>query len=379
MAIWGEISAAIDLELPEAEHLLADAERECDTLFDVLNHSAQTLAYGIRRGTIGGLERARALVPLCGRVSDPLMRCSFLNGLSSTLAVAGQYEEGLRITDLLLSEARRDRLDFVVSYALATRAICQAGLHDSDQALEVLARAREAARTLQDKHSSLNVEAIRSRVHFAAREFVDALSALETDPQGAIPSMAAEISACRGLALAALGRTSEAREAAQGAARLSSSVETKVLVCGINAICGSREGLPDAPMSVRSLIGTAFESGNVDSLVTIYRGTPEVMAHAPDDVVDDLVSLLRRMKDDDLEVAVRTFRGSGQADAGALSPRERDVAELLRQGLTNKEIAARLFISPATAKLHVRHILEKLGVRTRTEAALKLSGRAYNG
>jgi DNA-binding NarL/FixJ family response regulator len=52
-----------------------------------------------------------------------------------------------------------------------------------------------------------------------------------------------------------------------------------------------------------------------------------------------------------------------------LSPREREVYELLIQGRTNGEIGQRLFISESTAKVHVRHIFEKLGVHTRAEAA----------
>ena len=57
------------------------------------------------------------------------------------------------------------------------------------------------------------------------------------------------------------------------------------------------------------------------------------------------------------------------AQKPGLSPRERDVFELIKQGLTNREIARTLFLSEATVKVHVRHILEKTGTRTRTEAA----------
>jgi len=50
-----------------------------------------------------------------------------------------------------------------------------------------------------------------------------------------------------------------------------------------------------------------------------------------------------------------------------LSPREREVAAMVAEGLTNREIAARLFISERTADGHLEHIREKLGVHTRTQ------------
>ena len=51
-----------------------------------------------------------------------------------------------------------------------------------------------------------------------------------------------------------------------------------------------------------------------------------------------------------------------------LSEREHQVLELMARGCTNKEIAARLYVSEATVKTHVENILGKLGVRDRTEA-----------
>ena len=53
----------------------------------------------------------------------------------------------------------------------------------------------------------------------------------------------------------------------------------------------------------------------------------------------------------------------------ALSPREREVLTLVAQGLTNRQIAERLVIAEATARNHVSHILDRLGMSRRAEAA----------
>lgn len=53
-----------------------------------------------------------------------------------------------------------------------------------------------------------------------------------------------------------------------------------------------------------------------------------------------------------------------------LTPREMDVLRLLAQGQSNKEIARALYLVEETVKSHVRHILAKLGVQSRTQAVL---------
>jgi DNA-binding NarL/FixJ family response regulator len=58
-----------------------------------------------------------------------------------------------------------------------------------------------------------------------------------------------------------------------------------------------------------------------------------------------------------------------------LSPRELDVLRLVVEGLSNPEIAQRLFLSPETIKTHMRHIMEKLAVTDRTQAAVKAMRR----
>jgi non-specific serine/threonine protein kinase len=57
------------------------------------------------------------------------------------------------------------------------------------------------------------------------------------------------------------------------------------------------------------------------------------------------------------------------ASRSGLTPREREIAELIHKGLSNKEIAERLFIAPRTAETHVEHILTKLGFNRRAQVA----------
>ena len=59
-----------------------------------------------------------------------------------------------------------------------------------------------------------------------------------------------------------------------------------------------------------------------------------------------------------------------------LSDREREILALVAAGERDQDIAEQLFISEATVKVHVRHIFEKFGVRSRTEAALRAVTRA---
>jgi DNA-binding CsgD family transcriptional regulator len=68
-------------------------------------------------------------------------------------------------------------------------------------------------------------------------------------------------------------------------------------------------------------------------------------------------------------------RGSREAHRGAdfgwasLTVTETRIAGLVRDGLTNREIGTRLFVSPRTVQTHVSHILQKTGLRSRVEIA----------
>ncbi len=78
---------------------------------------------------------------------------------------------------------------------------------------------------------------------------------------------------------------------------------------------------------------------------------------------DIVVQLLKRLSND-------TPRQE-EAVTNPLSTREREVLQLLTQGQTNREIAENLVVSVSTIKVHVEHILAKLGVSDRTQAAVR--------
>jgi DNA-binding CsgD family transcriptional regulator len=83
------------------------------------------------------------------------------------------------------------------------------------------------------------------------------------------------------------------------------------------------------------------------------------------DFSDRDVALLRLVRPHLARLRARWERAPRPAQ---LTERERDVLELVSQGLTNREVAARLFISSGTVRTHLEHVYEKLGVRSRAGA-----------
>ena len=78
-------------------------------------------------------------------------------------------------------------------------------------------------------------------------------------------------------------------------------------------------------------------------------------------------SVTRRLID---EFASGAPSGDTEIPVHALTDREQEVLKLVAQGLSNSEIAAALVVEESTVKTHVRHVLQKLGLRDRVQAVV---------
>jgi DNA-binding NarL/FixJ family response regulator len=91
---------------------------------------------------------------------------------------------------------------------------------------------------------------------------------------------------------------------------------------------------------------------------------------------DELVSAVRAVHAGEMPIdsavtgALSRSWGAGEKPVTLITPRERIVAALLAQGMSNREIARQLSITERTARTHVSNVLAKLGLSSRTQVAL---------
>ena len=69
----------------------------------------------------------------------------------------------------------------------------------------------------------------------------------------------------------------------------------------------------------------------------------------------------------ELTASGETRRLRGHQDDSQLTPQETQIVRMARDGLTNREIAGRLFLSPRTVEHHLRKVYAKLGINSRSE------------
>lgn len=126
--------------------------------------------------------------------------------------------------------------------------------------------------------------------------------------------------------------------------------------------------------------------GNLEQMIAAARGDAD--GYVPNrSSVDEIVALIARAvcgeefvlpqeaKRGSPPVCLTPFVRENFLEAGGLTTREREITTLIAEGLTNRELSARLHISIETAKWHVKNALRKLGLRDRTELAIHWHSR----
>jgi ATP/maltotriose-dependent transcriptional regulator MalT len=218
----------------------------------------------------------------------------------------------------------------------------------------------------------LNARVLRARLALQTGQRDMALELVRrADVEAAIPSIHGEYLATRALVLAAMGDET-AEETARVAAQTSTAVEVQILAQAAIATLGAFDR---DHTGLATLWRDAAETGVWDPVVFALRSSRELsdLAAADDSLRSDLGALYERSADFGLarRAGLRPRTSRGPRDV--LTPREFEVAELLARGFRNRDISTALVISDSTTKVHVRHILEKLGARTRTEVVARFN------
>lgn len=373
-AALGEASCALDLELDESADLVeALARRTRDDPVGRLQLAGKRLTLEQRFGRVGNVSEALAVAEIAERAADPLVRASFWNVLAHTLALAAQYEESREFAERMLDDARVHRLRFVIPYGYATVGMCHAGKSEFEAAEQSLVSAIADAKRNRDGYGAWNARAILARTLVARGDPESALREIRGQATGVTKSLAMEVRTSRGLAEACCGSFNEALDCASAAEATTRAVEPRVLAACIRAIVSLSRGEPRARDDSRAALAAAVGTGNVDSFVCAYRGCPQLAIALLADVDSSQATVeIMTTAGDEHVASITGGKGAGEGLRGQrLTQRELEVHALLTQGLTNREIAGRLFISEATVKVHIRHVFEKLGVRSRTAAALR--------
>lgn len=377
-AQWGLFLTAVEREDRGATQLLTEFERLCgSSADDRLRIQNGRLHYGMRIGSVyAGLSGSRSVARLASSAQDPTIRVSFWHVYSGALRLAAQYSDALTASDAAFEQATASSLTFAIAHVHLTRATIHLGLANCDDALDLLRNVESLATATDDPYLQMNERVSRCRAHLLNKNFESAADAIDTDfAQPASSGQYSEFLAMKALIVGMAGETDRALhllDDAESASRENEALASRAAVRALLSLNGSATEDPE----VTSVLQECVAKGVLDPWIFAFRLEPRLVRLA-----DSKPATRRTVRQALARLSDRRRRGSGGVPyvfgIESLTPRERDILALLVDGKTNREIANVLFVEETTAKAHVRNVLRKLGVRTRTEAAvlaLKMQG-----
>jgi LuxR family maltose regulon positive regulatory protein len=153
---------------------------------------------------------------------------------------------------------------------------------------------------------------------------------------------------------------------------MTQGVETRVLWPAVRAVVALKSRDSSSVEKAEELVNVAFEAGGVDLLVCAYRANPELLSTllSSPGCVERTIYALSRAGDKSMASSAGQEVATSLDPRSLLSRREREVYNLVCAGLSNREIAQKLFISEGTVKAHVHNMFDKVGIRSRTALAV---------
>ncbi len=373
-ALYGLALAAIFGERPSADQRLEALGGLADQTSGALD-VARYAAAALTRMRIGDgfvdspyVEDALRVLP---KIEDPRARASVMFTVTYCLALQCEFVRARDLAHQTLADIDSYQLEFARPHATWNLAFIELGMREFSAADRNLRAVEAAVQANPHPHHLLNARVLRSRLLMELARFDEAYDEVRSSVDGAAtPAMHGEYIAMRALALSLLGRDTEALDAADVATRTSISSEVQVLTAGVSSIVAAAHG-DDA--GACTFIDIACTRRTWEPVICCLRASPTLCASLTkqDDIRPQLEWLFARSNDLALARKAGFRTRTDRGPAGTLSPRELEVLGLIAQGYRNREIAAAFVISQSTVKVHVRHILEKLGVRTRTQAVAR--------
>lgn len=375
-ALWGRHVVEVQFEAEDAGKALERLRSLNDgTPSATIRVAAGELHLGMLTGPLQRVSQQfaqhRHLLP---RVGDPLITTGFLNRLACVLIASGQYRQGMRAAEEAVREARRTRTTFAVVHLMPLLIAASIGLRRFRHAEILLDDLSERVERSTDGYERLNSHIFRVRFVLARHGSARALAGpdLKFEDDFLPPGLRLEAAALSALARAVSGDAERALADVDAALDKSADLQGTTIAILARFVQAEVTGDTRAEALLVEALDLLRLGENYDSLVCAYRAYPELLRIIAERHLmphHTLESVIRNAIDLRLAASVGVqVSPPNRGPQWGLTRREGEVYALLCEGLTNREIAEALVISEPTAKVHVRHILDKLGVRTRAQA-----------
>lgn len=378
-AVWAQLLITFDFEFDDALNLLARFAAIADGSANAVTRVliAKSMTAGLVGNVSLAFDESQAQLSLARRCTDVLALTSFEYRVAYLAMLAGRYAEGLAAARIAIQDIEAAGLRFAVAPVLGCLAGTMLGLRRFRRAQRLIDRLAEELRARPNQLLEANWHAIHARlllstgsIQAAAKE---AILAVEKAPT---KSMRGEALGLHALALAAGSDHARAGSVAEEAINATQEVQGVTLGALAIAISAAKADHDDADEATERAGQILRDRGNYDSLVYACRAFPTLAGELRSrNALSEqmLLRVLSAAHETDLAASLGWELRPASGPQPLLTPREQEVFALMCKGYPNRQIASDLFITEATVKVHVRHILEKFGARSRTEAVVRFA------